>query len=187
MIIELNLEQGSQKWLDFRKLHRMASETPAILGVSPYQKALAIKKDKLGMGKVFVNDAMRNGLYQEQFARKAYEDRYEPMRPAVFQNGKYGASLDGINSDKDIIWEVKTPKDGIKSERWQLAFNDQLTPYDYAQVQHQLMVTEAIECHFCVWDYENTNFLLVKVLPDPKYWKSIEKAWDKFYETLYDF
>ena len=187
MIIELNLEQGSQQWLDFRKLHRMASETPAILGVSPYQKALAIKKDKLGMGKVFVNDAMRNGLYQEQFARKAYEDMFEPMRPAVFQNGKYGASLDGINSDKDIIWEVKTPKDGKDSERWKLAEIQELTGYDYAQVQHQLMVTQAIECHFCVWDYIAKEFKLVIVNPELKYWKLIEKAWDKFYETLYDF
>ena len=186
-MIEMQLEQGSAEWLAFRKLHRMASETPAILGVSPYQKPNAIAKAKLGTDKIFVNDAMRNGLYQEQFARKAYQERYELIRPAVFVDGDYGASLDGINIDLDVIWEVKTPKDGIASERWQLALKDQLTPYDLAQVQHQLMVTQAKRCDFCVWDYENQKFILVQVKPDKKYWKQIKKAWDKFYETLYEF
>ena len=31
---EVILTQGSQEWLDFRILHRMASETPAVMGLS---------------------------------------------------------------------------------------------------------------------------------------------------------
>jgi len=181
---EVILTQGSQEWLDFRILHRMASETPAVMGLSPYQKPSDIRRIKNGGGSGFVNSAMRQGTAQEPIARAAYEQCYEPMRPAVFVNGAYGASLDGINMDLTGIWEVKTPVDGMNSERWELAEKGKLTPYDMAQVQHQLMVTGASWCHFCVWDVETQDFMLVHVNPDPNYWKMIEMEWDMFWDKL---
>lgn len=181
---EVILTQGSQEWLDFRVLHRMASETPAVMGVSPYQKPSDIRRIKNGGGSGFVNSAMRQGTAQEPIARAAYEERYEPMRPAVFVQGAYGASLDGINMGLTGIWEVKTPVDGSSSERWKAAEKGELLPYDYAQVQHQLMVTGASWCHFCVWDVELQDFILVHVNPDPDYWLTIEMEWDAFWENL---
>lgn len=181
---EVILTQGSQEWLDFRILHRMASETPAVMGLSPYQKPSDIRRIKNGGGSGFVNSAMRQGTSQEPIARLAYEACYEPMRPAVFVKGAYGASLDGINMDLSGIWEVKTPVDGANSERWILAAEGQLTPYDMAQVQHQLMVTGALWCHFCVWDVETQDFVLVHVNPDPEYWFNIAVSWDAFWENL---
>lgn len=183
-MIEVKLEQGSQEWLDFRRLHRMASETPVIMGLSPYQKPNSIRKAKLNGTNVFVNDAMRQGIEQEPFARQAYEQKYELIRPAVFQDDDYAASLDGINMDNDLIWECKTPKNGFESERATLALKGEVTPYDFAQVQHQLMVTKASVCHFCVWDAVKQEFILVEIYPDKKYWLSIHKAWDDFWDTL---
>lgn len=181
---EVILTQGSQEWLDFRVLHRMASETPAVMGLSPYQRPSDIRRIKNGGGSGFVNSAMRQGTAQEPIARAAYELDYEPMRPTVFVDGAYGASLDGINMDLTGIWEVKTPVDGSSSERWALAVKGELTPYDYAQVQHQLMVTQASWCHFCVWDVESQTYMLVHVKPDPDYWLTIEMEWDAFWENL---
>ena len=181
---EVILTQGSQEWLDFRILHRMASETPAVMGVSPYQKPSDIRRIKNGGSSGFVNSAMRQGTQQEPIARAAYEQRYEPMRPAVFVNGAYGASLDGINMDLTGIWEVKTPADGSSSERWKAAEQGELLPYDMAQVQHQLMVTGASWCHFCVWDVEAQDFILVHVNPQPDYWLMIEMEWDTFWGNL---
>ena len=184
MRTEVMLEQGSQAWLEFRQNKRMASETPAVMGLSPYQKPSDIRRIKNGGGSGFVNSAMRQGVQQEPIARKAYEDRYEMIRPAVFVNGVYGASLDGINLDGNGIWECKVPVDGFASERAKLAIKGELTPYDYAQVQHQLMVTGANWCHFCVWDVEEQDFILVHVNPDPAYWEKICEAWDDFWENL---
>lgn len=181
---EVILKQGSKEWLDFRILHRMASETPAVMGLSPYQKPSDIRRIKNGGGGQFVNSAMMRGIEQEPIARAAYEARYEPMRPAVFVEGAYGASLDGINMDLTGIWECKTPVDGSSSERWIAAEKGELLPYDYAQVQHQLMVTKALWCHFCVWDAERQEFMLVHVNPDPEYWLSIEAEWDDFWQNL---
>lgn len=181
---EVILTQGTQEWIDFRMLHRMASETPAVMGLSPYQKPSDIRRIKNGGGSGFVNSAMRQGTQQEPIARVAYELDYEPMRPAVFVSGAYGASLDGINMDLSGIWEVKTPVDGCNSERWLLAVQGKLTPYDHAQVQHQLMVTGAAWCHFCVWDAVDQTYMLVHVNPEPDFWLGIEMEWDTFWQNL---
>ncbi len=184
MPMEILLEQGSQEWLDFRQNKRMASETPAVLGVSPYQRQSDIRRIKNGGAGQFVNNAMRQGTQQEPIAREAYIADYEPIRPAVMYDGEYGASLDGINLDMDTIWECKVPVDGINSERWKLATVNELTDHDYAQVQHQLMVTGAKRCHFCVWDVESQSYVLAEVNPDPDFWVTIRTEWDKFWLTL---
>lgn len=178
------LEQGSAAWHEFRRQHRMASESPAILGVSPYQKASDIRRIKNGGDKGFVNAAMRKGTEQEPFAREAYNKKHEPMRPAVFVNGMYGASLDGINLEQDGLWECKTPKDGFASERAKLCIRGELADYDFVQVQHQLMVTQANWCDFCVWDWNEADFIMTRVFPDAATWERIHAEWELFWKDL---
>lgn len=183
---EVYLEQGSQEWLAFRRNHRMASETPAILGLSDYQSPADIRAAKLGKS-VFVNPAMRQGTRQEPLARAAYEaGMFEPMRTAVYVDGQYGCSLDGINMYEDIILEIKTPyKEAQDSARWKAAEQGQVTPADYAQVQHQLMVMgEPTMAHFLVWDAKNQTYITATVKPDPEYWLIIQAAWDEFWPTI---
>jgi putative phage-type endonuclease len=181
---ELQLEQGSPEWLAFRRNHRMASETPAIMGLSDYQSPADVRAAKLGKS-AFVNQAMRQGTEQEPIARAAYEAKFEPMRPAVYVDGDYGCSLDGINIDEDTILEVKTPyKDARNSARWKAAERGELTPADYAQVQHQIMVASVAGAHFWVWDAEGQEGILVSVEPNPDYWATIRAAWDAFWPTL---
>jgi putative phage-type endonuclease len=184
MLTQVFLEQGSEEWLEFRRTKRMASETPAVMGLSPYQRQSDIRRIKNGGGSGFVNNAMRQGTQQEPIAREAYIRDFVDVRPAVYVNGDYGASLDGINIDQTLIWECKVPVDGCRSERWQLALEGKLTPYDYAQVQHQLMVTGAEMCHFFVWDAELQSYVITDVLPEPDYWLSIEMEWESFWKTL---
>lgn len=183
---EINLVQGSPEWLEFRRNHRMASETPALLGLSKYQTPADVRAAKLGKS-AFVNPAMRQGTEQEPLARAAYElGMFEPMRTAVYADGEYGCSLDGINMHEDIILEIKTPyKDAKNSERWIMAQQLMLTPADYAQVQHQLMVMgNNTIAHFLVWDAINQTYIIATVKPDPEYWLVIQAAWDLFWPTL---
>lgn len=181
---EIQLEQGSPEWLAFRQNHRMASETPAIMGVSEYQSPADVRAAKMGKSAYF-NPAMRQGVEQEPIARAAYEAKYEPMRPAVYVDGEYGCSLDGINIDEDTILEVKTPyKNARESARWQAAERGELTPADQAQVQHQLMVSGAKLAHFWVWDAAEQEGILVEVKPNLDYWNTIRAAWDAFWPSL---
>ena len=107
--VEIPLEQGSPEWLDFRRRHRMASETPAILGVSPYSSPAQVRDAKRGVD-VFQTEAMRFGVTHEPTARALYSEVFgEPMRPVVLKSGDYGASLDGISIDAKTILEIKCP------------------------------------------------------------------------------
>ena len=181
---EVNLVQGSPEWLAFRRGKRMASETPSIMGLSPYGSPATVRTAKWGKG-VFVNDAMRQGTEQEPIAREAYERQYQLMRPAVFLDGEYGASLDGINIVVDFILEIKTPyKDARKSDRWKAAEDGITTRADYAQIQHQLMVTGARRAHLWVWDAKAQDGICVEVAPDPQFWDEIKSAWEAFVPTL---
>lgn len=183
-MIEVQLTQGSQEWLEFRQTKRMASETPMIMGLSAYGSPATVRKAKWGTN-AFVNDAMKQGNREEPIARDSYESKFEIMRPAVFLDGEYGASLDGINVDGDWILEIKTPfKDAENSDRWKEAEKGGVTPADYAQVQHQLMVTGAKGAHLWVWDAKAKEGILARVDPDPAYWDQIRKAWDEFFPTV---
>lgn len=181
--VELTLEQGSVEWLEARRRRRMASETPAVMGLSPYQKESAVRAAKRG-ARNFVNAAMRKGARAEPVARAAYASRYCSMRPAVFVSGDYGASLDGINDAGDLILEIKVPYQGRDSDRWKMAHAGRVPAHDYAQIQHQLMVTGAAAAHFWVWDDDTRDGVLVQVTPAPRFWDRIVEAWDEFWPTI---
>jgi putative phage-type endonuclease len=184
MLKEIKLEQGSDEWLNFRMLHRMASETPILMGLSSYQTLDELRSIKLGK-RTKVNDAMRNGQEQEIVARDLYSQFYEPMRPAVFVDREYGCSVDGINIDGDVLLEIKTPYYNCRtSERWILAEQNKTTAADYAQIQHQLMVTGAQYCDLMIFDYKTEDYILVKVMPDVMFWKNIKAAWDSFWPSI---
>ena len=55
----LNLEQGSQEWLEVRKKHFCASEAPAVMSVNPYfpRNPTDLAKQKLGYVNPFVSQS----------------------------------------------------------------------------------------------------------------------------------
>ena len=180
---EIKLEQGSEEWLEWRRRFRMASETPAVMRLSPYATPQHVRNAKAGKSG-FVNAAMRQGTEQEPIARAWFEDQTsELMRPAVYVNGRYGASLDGISLDGKSILEIKTPYTE-SGDRWERIFAGDLTAYDMAQVQHQLMVTEAEECYFLVWSAERQTGVMQIVKPIDEWFQKIDAAWEAFEQSL---
>lgn len=183
--VEIPLEQGSPEWLDFRRRHRMASETPAILGVSPYATIAQVRDSKRGVVGV-QTEAMRFGVIHEPKARELYSTIFnEPMRPVVIKSGDYGASLDGISIDEETILEIKCPfRSPQDSARWIEAKNNSTIPHDYAQIQHQLMVSEALKAHLFIFDAFKLEHIHVEVLPDPAFWEKIHSAWEEFWPQI---
>lgn len=184
-LVEVDLEQGSEAWLEWRRRYRMASESPAIMGVSPYQTATDVRRAKLtGVGQT-QNAAMRKGSEQEPIARRAYEDLFgESLRPCVLQRGEYAASLDGLSDDRRIDLEIKVPWQGRDSERWKAAEQSKTIPADEIQIQHQLMVSGAHVGHLWVWDSATQEGLLVCVSPDFEMQAKIRAAWDEFWPSM---
>ena len=69
----VRMVQGSPEWHEHRRKYRNASETPVILGLSPWQTPYQLWQLKLGLVEQEVTAAMRHGSELEPVARAAYE------------------------------------------------------------------------------------------------------------------
>jgi putative phage-type endonuclease len=75
----VKLIQGSLEWHEHRKRHRNASQTPAVLGLSPWMTPFQLWEIKTGRApQPEVTAAMAHGTKLEPMAREAYEQLYRP-------------------------------------------------------------------------------------------------------------
>lgn len=177
----VKLVQGTEEWERHRLLHRNASETPAVMRLSPWQTPYGLWEVKTGRRSVEVNYAMQRGTELEPLARAAYEaDTGHIMEPVVMVRGDYSASLDGMLLDNSLILEVKCPLKGQESETWLMAAEGRVQDHYATQIQHQLMVSRAEACDFFVFDGKSSG-LCVRVRPDVKLQAKICTAWDEFW------
>ncbi|MBK6470321.1 MAG: YqaJ viral recombinase family protein [Betaproteobacteria bacterium] len=175
----VQLVQGSAAWLEHRRGLRNASETPAVMGISPWMTPYQLWLLKTGRAEAEVNEAMRRGTALEPLARHAYEvETGLVMQPLVLQDGDYSASVDGMTLEGDLIVEIKCPYRGQGSALWQQVEGGEVPVYYAAQVQHQLMVSGAELAHLFV--YDGQQGLLREVRPDLAMFDRIRAAWDAF-------
>jgi putative phage-type endonuclease len=178
----LKLVQGSEEWHSHRLSHRNASETPAVMGLSPWVSPFQLWEQKTGRRVQEINFAMKRGSELEPKAREAYEAKTGlVMEPCVMVDGLYSASLDGISFEGDLILEVKVPVSGKQSETWQAVEAGTVPEHYYWQVQTQLMVTKAGKAHFYVYEDEGGDGIWVEVLPCPEDIQRLREAWDAFW------
>ena len=111
-----NLVQGSAEWHEHRAQYRNASETAAVMSVSPWQTPFELWLVKTGRKVTAETAAMRHGTETEPAARAAFEQESGLiMQPLVMVEGDYSASLDGITLAGDTIVEIKCPYKGQTS------------------------------------------------------------------------
>ena len=182
----LNLEQGSQEWLDVRKKHFCASEAPAVMSVNPYfpRNPTDLAKQKLGYVKPFVSQAMKEGHRLEPIIRAQVELKTDlEFEPEVLVRGKFLASLDGISWERDTILEIKAPQSNNATVKW--AMEGRVILAHQYQIQHQLMVSKADKCIYAVRNPDDCEIYLVDVFPDQLLQKKLKLAWKDF-EPLMD-
>jgi len=101
-----DLEQGSSQWLQVRRTLKMASETAALLGMSPWEPKtpLQLFQVKTGDKIIPVNKYMTDGLKYEPRARELLEKKLSDDFPPAFMVGDdhFAASLDGWNGAHDV-------------------------------------------------------------------------------------
>lgn len=175
----VKLVQGSPEWHAHRAKYRNASETPAVLGVSPWVTPYQLWLLRTGRTQPEVNAAMHHGTQLEPAARDAYEQLTgHVMQPLVLVEGQYSASLDGITLDGELILEIKCPVKGRDSELWKAAVGGNIPEHYRWQVQHQLMVAGADLAHLYVFD--GKEGVLVEQRPAKSEWGLIEDGWEGF-------
>jgi len=172
----VQLEQGSEAWIEWRKTKRTASETPVVMGLSPYQKPPALARVKRGLATVFQNSAMSRGIQYEPEARAWFESHMGMIgKPVVAELGDYAASLDWWD-EKDTVCELKVPANA-ESKLW----TGEAPEMYIAQLQHQMQVVDAQIGYLCVYLPEASKGITYEVERDPRYWTQIHEAWEIFW------
>ncbi len=179
----LNLVQGTAEWHAHRAKSRNASETAAVLGVSPWQTPYQLWLLKTGRAELTVTPPRPPGAALDGAARLAYEEKSGlVMEPLVLVEGEYSASLDGITLEGDLILEIKCPFKGRDSELWKAVASGTVPEHYDWQMDHQLMVSGAARAH--LWVYADGEGLLLEARPQPERWERIRAAWDAFMKCI---
>ena len=178
------LVQGTPEWLEFRRQGVFASDSPVIMGVSPWKTILDLYWDKIKGRETIVTPAMQRGKDLEPEARNLFQSLTGHfVFPDVIIDEKdpwLGASLDGIN-DEGIIVEIKTP--GKKDH--ELALSGKIPDKYYPQLQHQMWVCRVTEMYY--FSYSPTSldtWALVKVYRNDEYLKDWYERVQDFYQNL---
>lgn len=137
--IRMDLEQGSDEWLEFRRTHLGASDTPIILGISPYYTPRQLWAQKQGFESVKTNFAMDQGHKHEEIARELFNKQYSmDVKPAVVKHVKrlyMSASLDGLSDDGLTAIEIKDVGEAA-------FFDDNIPEHHSAQMQKIMYVLD---------------------------------------------
>ncbi len=169
----IELEQGSEAWLSWRKTVITATDCPAILGSSPWSTAYKSWQRKLGLiDEQPSNEAMERGKRLEPKLRARFIEKHVlMMRPTVVESTEYdflGASLDGLSGCSKYILEIKTGGNQL----YKMAFEGSIPDYYMHQIQHQLLVTRAEKCYYFVGGEDESKDIVLEVYPDPDFEKA---------------
>ena len=183
MTAMMKLVQGTAEWHAHRAQYRNASETAAVMGVSPWQTPYQLWVLRTGRMRQEVTPAMAHGTALEPQARQAYEELTgQVMQPLVLVEGDYSASLDGMTFDGQLIVEIKCPMKGRESSLWKAVAEENVPEHYGWQIEHQLMVSGAAMAHLYVFD--GKEGLVLEILPQPERWVAIQVAWDGFMRCI---
>lgn len=165
---EINLEQGSQEWLSWRKTVITATDASIIMGNNPWDTPYSCWQRKIGLiPEKKSNEVMERGKRLEPEARDQFIERHEIyMEPMVVESTELdflGASLDGISQNHDSLLEIKCG--GYKLH--DMAYRGEIPQYYKDQMQHQLLVTGASKCFY--YSYNGKDGICIEVYPDPEF------------------
>ncbi len=175
-----HIEQGTQEWLALRKTKITATDSVAIMGVSPWKTRLQLYHEKLSdEPPMQPNERMRRGLDLEPIAREMFAiDKGIKTHPAVVVNDFMMASLDGIDDTGKHILEIKCP--GEKDHA--LAISGKVPSHYYPQLQHQMAVCDVTSAWY--YSFDGIDGVAIKVERDDAYVQAMIEEERKFYDCL---
>ena len=162
----INLEQGTQDWLNWRAgkafidadgavnpaiidggVRITATAASVIAGTNPFTKPYELWAQMLGYSKSEIsNYVMQRGHDMEPIARAAYEAMAgEAFAPACIQSDELeyvAASLDGVDLMKTKGLEIKCPISEKEDGSHALAMSGIVAPYYYDQIQWQMLASD---------------------------------------------
>lgn len=181
----IKVEQQSTKWMELRRNYRTASETPIVLGISPWSTPAKLAMEKFSSKPVEFTEsfATAHGHQYEPVAREFYEKEHgRSMPPTVLVRGDYMASLDGFSRDRKVVLEIKCPFSGVYGSLWEDALDGKVPEHYEMQIAHQLMVSGSPICHLWVYLGKSRKGIMIEVKREPKHFPVIHQAWEDFFK-----
>ncbi|MDR2366002.1 MAG: YqaJ viral recombinase family protein [Zoogloeaceae bacterium] len=187
----IDIQQGSDEWLAYRRAHYNASDAAAMLGISPYKKRNELLREYAAGITPEPDEATRRrfkeGHRLEDEARLLVAEIIcEELRPVVGEwddAEKEGlplsASLDGVTMDGNVLWEHKTMNQQIQNGMG-------IPDYIMAQIQQQFIVSGAQKALFTASDNDGVILREEVAAPDPEWRKKIIAGWRQFQKDLAD-
>lgn len=177
------------EWRVWRNKGIGGSDAPIILGLSPYKTRLELYEEKILSEPPpeqtnFV--AERGNRFEPRIRSLVELVTGEEFSVALLESEAFPfirVSLDGINLNKDIILEIKTVgKDN----------HNKIPDHYYAQVQHELFVSQAKKCIYASyydenWDEQNitqSNLILTDIFPDPTFIANMISEEQQFWDSV---
>lgn len=183
----IDLKQNTKEWLEYRKSHFNASETPELFGVGFLGKSGPEKlaKIKYKDAVTYQNEAMKKGQEAEPEIRaNACKITGADFKPAVGvwdKDERFSASFDGIDIEQNLILEIKFSKNEFEYVKQ----NGKPSEKYLLQVNHQLMVSGAEICYFFVKNNETAELTYCIVYPNLEIMQNIRDKWE-FFTSKYD-
>jgi len=182
-ILILDLEQGSDKWLDIRSKFVTSTDTAIINGTNKRKTQNKLWRQKVGWDEPDpVNDKMIEGSLLEKEARDWYNKKYKSdFQPVCMMNLKYPwmfTSLDGYDKKTGKILEIK-----CGAALYAKVVEGPL-PLDHIdQAQSNICISEQPQCLYLAYRSDQTpiNF---SVKRDQPYIDSFIPKQKEFYEYL---
>jgi putative phage-type endonuclease len=158
----VDLVQGSQEWISFRKSKITASEIATIMGINTFETPYQLWQRKLDLApEKPMNAAMQRGKDLEAVALNAYANLLKTqMKPAVVLHSKHDwamASLDGVSYDSKHAVEIKIMGNSNHEE----ALTGHVKPLYNAQMQWQMFCLDIPYIDYFAWNESSQIVTLV--------------------------
>lgn len=181
----IDLAVGSLDWHAYRADRIGASDSAAILGISPFKTALGLYEEKV-LGKTQPdNSAMKRGREREQEALDwAMKELDCYLKPQIVESdlGWKFATLDGFGRKNsfDVAIEIKWANKEVHA----LAKQNTVIDYYYSQVQSQIFCCD-IDSMYFLSCYQvgkhDVDYVIFKVERDDRYIAKMLRAEKAFY------
>lgn len=193
MKIIQGLIQGSEAWLAHRATCWNASDTPAMLGISPYksradlvrERATGITPEVDWATQARFNDGHRAEVLARPLAEEIIGEELFPVT-GTSDCGKYSASFDGLTVLEDAAFEHKTLNNdllGVADLAGGVLDGDLLPEHYRAQMEQQCIVSGASRVLFMASKWDGETLVAERhgwYKPDPELRARIIAGWEQF-------
>lgn len=184
----IDLVQGSDAWLEYRKNKITASDIATIMGLNPFKSEYRLFQEQMGaIEPPLENERMKRGRKLEPIARKLVNEslgsNYVPICAEHSLHNFLFCSVDGWDISRPIsLLEIKCPS--LENH----LLDNKVPDYYYPQLQCQMYVFDVRSCYYVSYCPDHsTPLAIVEVHRDDSFCEKMVNAARVFYERRLNF